>query len=230
MITVKGFPFGNDSGDTRVSVRSMTTKTLCATHNSQLSEVDTEGSRFFTDFFKMHNGLLGGNLLGDRRWEYDGLLVERWMLKCLCGIVASGQGGIDEKRVGKANPPGRLLNVVFGDESLLWPLGLYVNSPVGETYIPGKELRLTPYFHEEDAGYPAYGLQVEYYRFMFTLCLADPSGAHADVLPQGALYRPNYFNFTLRPDGHRVEMAMHWPEPRTGNGFVYDVKAGRPAG
>jgi hypothetical protein len=43
---VTGYPHGNDDGKIPMSAESMSAKVLCQSHNSKLSNVDIEGSRF----------------------------------------------------------------------------------------------------------------------------------------------------------------------------------------
>ena len=76
-----GYPHGNDDGKILISAESMSAKVLCQSHNSKLSNVDIEGSRFVLAFFRAHLGLLEEKFTTDITYECDGSLIERWMLK-----------------------------------------------------------------------------------------------------------------------------------------------------
>jgi hypothetical protein len=116
-LQVTGYPHGNKAGRLLMSVESMSAKVLCERHNSQLSDVDTEGSRFLLAFFDAHTGLIEERFTTDQTWDFDGLLIERWMLKAACGLLASGQAGVGTERIERTHPPLEFLHVLFGLES-----------------------------------------------------------------------------------------------------------------
>jgi hypothetical protein len=112
---VKGYPHGNVAGEVLMSAESMSAKVLCENHNSRLSNVDVAGSRFLLAFFSAHVGLLEERFTADITYECDGPLIERWMLKYVCGLIASGQAGIGTERIARTSPPLGFLQVRIPD-------------------------------------------------------------------------------------------------------------------
>ncbi len=83
-IGITGFPW-LDSGEQRsISKASLTAKVLCSRHNSVLSGLDSTALLLFTY-------LMGLNIEENQEvLLINGEEIERWMLKALCGVVASG--------------------------------------------------------------------------------------------------------------------------------------------
>lgn len=76
---VAGYLHSNRAGTILMSAESMSAKELCEGHNSRLSNVDVEGSRFLLAFLSAHVGLLEEMFTTDQTYEFDGPLIERWM-------------------------------------------------------------------------------------------------------------------------------------------------------
>jgi len=74
----------------------------------------------------------------------DGIKLEKWLLKALCGIIASGNYLIQGKGHGKVQVPEHLLNLLFLHEPWKLGIGLYaelgsrtrVNAKAGIGYDP----------------------------------------------------------------------------------------------
>lgn len=88
---------------------------LCTTHNNNLSELDTtamELSSAIRDCYSAHSEV---SIL------LNGWFFERWCLKVLCGLIASGwtEGG-------KSHPPKQIVEIAFGKNQFKDGAGLYI--------------------------------------------------------------------------------------------------------
>jgi hypothetical protein len=223
---VTGYPYGNSAGFL-MSAASMSAKVLCENHNNGLSNVDAEGSRFLLAFFNAHVGLLEKKFTTDVIYECDGPLIERWMLKYICGLVASGQTGTDIERISKTVPPLGFIQVLFGIETLPTKWGLYTRAtnPVGVS--ESKELAFAPYLPlQRDGTHHLAGVKMRHYGFTSILALKTPQEPFAGTDLDQTIHRPAFFKFFYRPTGRSVTITIKWPSPKTGAGFVLNLHKG----
>jgi len=228
---VKGYPFGNSTGKILMSAESMSAKVLCESHNSRLSNVDVEGSRFLLAFFSAHVGLLEEKFMTDITYECDGPLIERWMLKYVCGLMASGQTGIDTERIKRTFPPLGFLQVMFGLETLPNDWGLYTRatSPIGVS--EQKDLALALYLPLQPTGKRhVAGVKMLHYGFTSVLALKTPQIPFTGTDLDRSIHHPEFFKFSYEPTGRSAVIVVKWPSPKTGSGFVLDLHKGvRPS-
>jgi hypothetical protein len=180
-------------------------------------------------FFKAHAGLLDERFTADQTYEFDGPLIERWMLKYICGLIASGQAGIGVKRLERTVPPLGFLQVLFGLETLPDDWGLYSRptNPIGVS--DRKSLALAPYLPLQPAGtYHVAGVKMEHYGFTSILTLKTPQKPFAGSDLEGAIYHPEFFKFSYRPTRCGVAIVLNWPSPKVGAGFLIDLHKGMP--
>ncbi len=112
---MKWIPKGNQK---EIAINSLTGKVLCNRHNHALSLLDTTAIQFFKFFTKPWDGEKDDILL------LSGFELERWMLKMLCGIVASGNATF-EKTTEKWQPPQNWLRIMYGTDKIEAPAGLH---------------------------------------------------------------------------------------------------------
>ena len=226
-LNVVGYPHGNDAGQLLLSVESMSAKVLCESHNSRLSDVDVEGGRFISTFFAAHSGLLDETSRGDQTLEFNGLLIERWMLKYMCGLVASGQAGFGAERLERTPPPVEFLRVLFGLETVPPDWGLYTRptTPVG--FAQEKQLAIGLYLPLQPGGTrQVAGVKMEHYGFTSILALKTPSQPLSGTDLEGATHHPGFFRFEYGPS--RVTIVVNWPDAKVADGFSIDLHKGGP--
>ncbi len=226
---VTGYPHGNSYSKIAMTVESMSAKVLCETHNNKLSNVDVEGSRFLIAFFSAHMGLLEERFTVDPTYECDGPLIERWMLKYICGLIASGQAGIGAERIERTSPPLEFLQVLFGLETLPSEWGLYTRptNPIGVS--EKKSLGLAAYLPlQPDGNRHVCGVRMEHYGFTSVLALKTPQKPFAGTDLDGAIHHPEFFKFSYEPTGRSAVIVVNWPSPKTESGFVLNLHKGRP--
>jgi hypothetical protein len=243
-LKVIGYPHGN-TGQILMSVESMSAKVLCERHNSRLSDVDTEGTRFILSFFNAHMDLLERRITADKKYAFQGPLIERWLLKYAFGLIASGQGGIGKERIIRSSPPVEFLQALFGLASLPPRWGLYVRPTSSIGIQKEKSLALALYLPRRPTGnYHVSGVKMEHYGFTSVLVLSNPRleivGTEltgSDL--KGAIRHPDFFRFFHQPTGRTVEIRLNWPEksgllgcwPLRGrdSGFHIDLHKGLPS-
>jgi hypothetical protein len=108
--TIKGLPWA--STDTRVSPESLKARVLCKRHNNALSGLDEVAGRFYP----LMLAALNGRHVGDH--EFDGEDLERWALKLMLGVVASGNTPYAVGKLGGQKIPEEHLRVLFGEREL----------------------------------------------------------------------------------------------------------------
>ena len=114
--------------DTRVSAstRSMTASVLCERHNSLLSEFDFEASRLMSHLQLLDSAATANELMAaPEEFVIDGVKLEKWLIKALCGILASGNFLIDGESFGKVAPPPYFVDLLFDAKPWKPGIGLY---------------------------------------------------------------------------------------------------------
>ena len=231
VLQVTGYPHGHNVGTLLMSAESMSAKVLCESHNRRLSNVDTEGGRFLLAFFSAHVGLLEEKLTTDIMNVFDGPLIERWMLKYGCGLLASGQAGVGMERVHRTHPPLEFLRALYGLEALPDEWGLYTRPSNSIAVMEQKDIALSLYLPPlQPTGRRAVsGVIVEHYGLTSILALRKPQKPFAGTDLEGSFHHPEFFEFSYKPTRRRVVIAVKWPDPKRGCGFVLELHKGRPA-
>jgi len=99
-------------GPTELAPSNLQARILCQKHNENLSILDIEVGRFFKalrDFYKKETK--GVN-------SFNGEIVERWMIKVLCGLLASGNISRTDGLPSSQNLPLWLLEILFGHKTM----------------------------------------------------------------------------------------------------------------
>jgi hypothetical protein len=94
---------------------ALTAAILCKRHNETLSELDAEAGALSSAFRRLFEQP------GQHTHTLKGLLYERWLMKSMINVVASGWAP-----KGKILPPLELVEVAFGIRTLNGSAGLYV--------------------------------------------------------------------------------------------------------
>jgi hypothetical protein len=110
----------------RISIKNLRAKVLCDRHNEALSDLDEIGKKFF-EFIR-------SDIVGNEFLMVNGDDLERWMLKVLCGYLASGGGPHNR---GDWQPPEQWLQILFGSDTVPNGSGLYI--------VRGKDITTSNY-------------------------------------------------------------------------------------
>lgn len=118
-IEVAGLPWQPIGEMQTIGIGSLKARVLCQKHNSDLQSLDTTGGKLFRFLRAVASNPTGGQ----PSIRVDGLLLERWLLKILCGLVAQDSSG----RSMPADWPAMLVGRAW---QARW--GLYMPSPSGK--------------------------------------------------------------------------------------------------
>ncbi|WP_266223076.1 hypothetical protein [Paraliomyxa miuraensis] len=202
--------WANDNGSHPIAPSNLNTRMLCARHNRALSPIDKLGGHFYSTLQAIAEAAYGGTLDSlEVREAFCGPDIERWMLKALCGLLASGRASYSQEKFGRVLPPGDLLEVVFREYDLPPPSGLVLVSTaqLGHDPVPGVAFRLASW------GGGLGGLVLQWWSFAFVLIVRPPApGPDIDLIREGS-YRPR--QIWLR-NGADIRIDLDWPEPWNG--------------
>lgn len=84
-ILVGGFPWQDEKTLRSVGINSLVTNSLCRRHNAALANLDAEAGRLFSVF----DGADKNPASVPSLTQITGKLIERWLIKVLCGMVGS---------------------------------------------------------------------------------------------------------------------------------------------
>ena len=187
-IEIGGFNWSR-GGHEFIGYASLGSNVLCTEHNSALSPLDDTGGALVRRIVDVHTILR----LQKRRRPIPDISIsgpewERWMIKCLIGLIVSGQSASPAGEGRDWRPPAAWLDTLFDGAPLPERCGLYM--PVTD-YGPDA---VVPRFSAAPigrAGGSTYGLRVNWIDKVFVLALDDPGpAAHPGSMLDGAAYRP----------------------------------------
>ena len=127
-IWVSGHPW-QKGVEKRIGIGSLVSNVLCGRHNNRLSDLD-RAAVSLVKLVERKNAKEPGFILE----TVDGLGLERFFLKMLCGILASGSGRTAD---GDSLPPRiqrQWLELLFGRRRFAYRTGLFIPSRVGDTW------------------------------------------------------------------------------------------------
>ncbi len=203
---------------------ALTAKVLCISHNEALSALDAEAGLFFTticdvvDYFRAT-----GNEPRQSR-VFSGDLLQRWMLKVLCGSVASNHardasGNIISPRC----PPSSWLRMLYGQQPFPRDTGLHLGMP------DGSSVSAEPRVSFETLCGPLVGqiagaiLTLSGPRFV--LAMWGGARAGTPTAQDKALYRPKFLR--LRHGDLSFQLDIEWQDrgDEKGAEFTWSVEA-----
>ncbi|MDQ6768667.1 MAG: hypothetical protein M3Z54_01610 [Gemmatimonadota bacterium] len=156
-IDVVGFPWCKDAPK-KVGLGSLTAKILCRTHNNALSPVDSAASAAFETLRKVTEATSTdrkASKLPKRpaRFEIpEPWLLERWFLKTalnLC-VVADSKEVWRQTRLPLSQLPEKLVQIAFGLEPFVKPMGLYATAALGENVAVSEGVSFSPLIYGEE--------------------------------------------------------------------------------
>ncbi|MFT4080793.1 hypothetical protein [Rhodomicrobium sp.] len=118
---VQGFPWLKPGKAGTASPSSLASAILCKHHNNFLSDFDAEAAKLFEHLRLIDSKQTPKELSSLPSITIDGVLFEKWLLKVLCGAMASGNFQVDGKFFGKLAPSEYMVDMLFRNNS--WPKG-----------------------------------------------------------------------------------------------------------
>ena len=188
-INIGGLPWQPTQQLQSIGINSLQSKILCQQHNSGLTDLDRVAGKLYSTLDS-----------ADKKWpamrrhsKFDGPILERWLLKVLCGLTAGpgvGNGEVSEKwkplLLGEAWPDG-------------W--GLYIPGLSGPRVL-AQELSVETRVHPETGVILAAQFSVAGVVLWLLLGRPDHPSAFGNYRPRGLIFQH------LREE-KRVELV--WP-------------------
>lgn len=230
-LLASGFPQQEPNVEELMSTNSLASKILCQRHNSALSPLDADAKRLVATLraFDRRFGVLPspkgfGNSVSLQSNEFElfnGHNIERWMLKTLCGFLASKNVRIKGKKIIEFQIKHSWLEILFGMQPSPNGCGLYVIPSTTYTYDSfgftplifekriNEAVDYTPIIKLEDrTNVYVHGAQLEITGFKFLLSV---TGLMPDEYKPIKQYRPLKLVFT---DGSSYKVIhFGWNDP-----------------
>lgn len=183
-VNIGGLTWMPDEERRILPVSALASNVLCRNHNSALSGLDAYAARFVSVVIA-----IARDMATRRRrrppavYLFNGQDLERWMLKCLCGLVVSGTAEVNTPGDARNWRPPRLwLDCLFGLAPLPRGYGVWVVEP--DRRWATSEFSL---FSNSDVG--PYGIAVSLFDRDFVFAMSRRSEPDKALL-EGAIYRP----------------------------------------
>ena len=206
-----------DQGESKIfSVNSLQSNVLCTRHNSVLSGVDTVGWGFFChirDFQNAFNDKTSEKLMETSL--FNGHDVERWMLKVLCGLVASKNHSQKIKTLNTLVPED-WLRVLYGLEYFTDGFGIYYVVKKGDPRSATTGISINVVWDISQTH--LLGLQIGVNNMNFFLAVKHPGEYNMKTLFPEMDYRLAGFSFTeksgrKKKDKNRKFIMLGWRLP-----------------
>jgi hypothetical protein len=175
-INIGGLPWQPDRQLQSIGISSLQSKILCERHNSGLTDLDQVAGRLYSTLDA-----------ADKKWpamrrhsRFEGRLLERWLLKIICGLVA-GPG------IGNGEIPEKWKPLLLGD---VWPdrWGLYVPALLGVRVL-AQELSIETTVHPETRVILAAKFSIAGVVLWLLLGRPDDPAAFGNYRPRGLIFQ-----------------------------------------
>jgi hypothetical protein len=167
-VKLTGLPWMEKNSFNLLSRSSLVSNILCTKHNSDLSIYDTEAGNLYRCFLDFDEDFNNPAPIEEIK-TFNGDYIEKWMLKTLCGFIASKQIGKDgEKHLVKMND--LYVDILFKNKP--WPeyWGLYFKLPDNGIIQKYNAIAFQPMTHNDDVKACEYWIS----NFKFNFLLGKP--------------------------------------------------------
>ncbi len=190
-----------------VSPGTFFARVLCRRHNNALIDLDTTGGNFF-------RAVMAGTDTKTAPQAFNGINLERWLLKLLCGLSAGKPADGPLPSAGPWVAPDLWARILFGELTFPPACGLYFDGTLGRQLNYAHQIGMERF----DINGELAGLRVSLLGFALVLLMkAATPGALASIVLNG-IWRPNGFEFR-RPNGDLVKMLhLSWMQLGSGLG------------
>jgi hypothetical protein len=171
-----------------IATARLTARVLCKRHNEALSDLETNALDLVRIADQIDEGFNAGT---DTEFAVNGDQLEGWMLKTLCGHLASenmvNQSG---EQIAGWNPPRQWLEILFRGHSFPDGYGLYL--PRGNAgkveEITRELLRFTPLWSWDQK--TSIGMRMWLFEDEYVLAMHESVRCSTERLLDDAIYRP----------------------------------------
>ena len=184
-VKITGLPWIDYETWKILPTESLASNILCESHNTALSDLDAQMGRFFRTIIDFDEDF-NSDAPKEELAVFCGEDIEKWMLKTVCGMVASCQLATQGQ---KNDVPLKKewVDILYKNHS--WPehWGMYFKVPADKTISKFKSISLQPL--TEAGELKAYEFSIN--EFKFYLILGKPDNKRAL-----GIYRPRTLNFS----------------------------------
>ena len=126
-VKVTGLPFIEKETFNLLSRKSLVANILCTNHNEQVSKYDSEAGKLFRSIIQYDNDFNDINPKTELI-KINGDYIEKWMVKIICGVIASKQIASNGVRI-NAILKNIYIDTLFNNIRLPKEWGLYFKIP-----------------------------------------------------------------------------------------------------
>ena len=215
LVMTAGLPWQKTSNGEKLPINQLASNILCDAHNSILSPLDDEAVRLFRFLQPFWRGT---QTASNSSISADGRLLELWMLKTLCGFLAS-KNSPSHNRADSTLwvPPDWWIEVLFKKIPIHATVGLYFygggpphteqSGPSGFGYSPLSQ-----------QGLGVYGAIMSLYSAQFIFAMAQPPATMTGTLLEHATFHPSKISFA---DGRFLnELNLTWGGAKAGRAII----------
>jgi hypothetical protein len=206
-ITAGGFPWLGGQKRT-VGINSLTAKILCDQHNSTLSGLDEVGIRFFDSLRRPnHPETHKRAIVVPRITLFRGEMIELWMLKILCGLIASGNATDENGKRIDVPLPEVWLRILFERQPMPLGWGIYMPNVIGRSFsgMYANQIRVM------NEGGVLKGLVISLEWMSFALVANHPPCDKSGTLLEHSTYRPG--EIVLNSQVGQDILRIFWERP-----------------
>jgi hypothetical protein len=190
-LTLGGTPWLNEPKS--IPSSALTARILCKTHNEGLNALDSEACRLFQWLAPIE----GDGVAPSEEINIDGKLFERWLLKVLCGLLASGNLRFSNARV-VGTPGVDWLEVLYGLAPMQPWCGVYQWTGRDECdYHHG--IRVGPVYRGSHQALAITGAVFSLHGVRWLLAMQDPVG-WGEESGGWRTHRPNGIRFHINDE------------------------------
>jgi hypothetical protein len=206
-ITAGGFPWLGGQ-ERSIGINALTAKILCDQHNSTLSGLDEVGIRFFDSLRKpSYPEKLKRAIVVPRITLFRGEIIELWMLKILCGLIASGNATDENGKRIDVPLPEVWLRILFEHQPMPLGWGIYMPKVVGRSFsgMYANQIRVM------NEGGVLKGLVISLEWMSFALVATHPPREKLGTLLEHCTYRPR--EIVLNSQMGQDILCIFWERP-----------------
>jgi hypothetical protein len=207
-IEVSGLPWLSGTSQS-VPTASLKAWVLCEKHNNALSELDEQASNLRKIMDQIHANFNDGK---NEEFFVDGDRLERWILKTLCGYVASGNMVNQQgEQIDGWKPPLQWLENIFQGQPFPNGCGLYLSRKNAGKFvdISRELLRVAPLFDRDQK--TAIGMRMWLFETEYVLAMHESVRYTSERLLDDAIFRPGILLY--QDPGCQKRLVFEWSGP-----------------
>lgn len=201
MIDVSGLPWITPGESRAIGIQALAAKVLCERHNNALSPLDKEGERFFQTFLDFSRIAYSEESC---LRVFNGVDIERWMLKSLFGLLASESLQVAHGVPLHAEITPQCISLLNGTVAHANQRGMFVRAEPGHTLTTERSVTVFPVTNNQKQNLQGLGVNILGFDFLCSTC---------PINVDEAVYRPSYLVFKTSKDYRIIHFV--WPEPES---------------